>query len=72
LQVAFGQDYNAQQFLQAKRSRSIEEWLRDEFFEEHCHIFHDQPFIWHLWDGLKDGFHALVNYHRLDRKNLGL
>ena len=24
------------------------------------------PFIWHIWDGRKrDGFHALVNYHKL-------
>ncbi len=21
--------------------------------------------MWHVWDGLKDGFHALVNYHQL-------
>lgn len=44
---------------------SLEEWLRDGFFEEHCGIFHQRPFIWHIWDGRKDGFHALVNYHRL-------
>lgn len=23
-----------------------------------------------MWDGLKDGFAALVNYHQLDAKNL--
>jgi hypothetical protein len=23
-----------------------------------------------VWDGLKDGFAALVNYHKLDAKNL--
>jgi hypothetical protein len=45
-------------------------WLRDEFFEEHCKLFHQVPFIWHIWDGLKDGFHALINYHRLDRQSL--
>ena len=27
--------------------------------------FKNRPFIWHIWDGRKDGFHALVNYHRL-------
>jgi len=32
---------------------------------EHCKLFHHRPFIWHTWDGRKDGFHALVNYHRL-------
>ena len=25
---------------------------------------------WHIWDGQRDGFAALVNYHKLDRKNL--
>jgi hypothetical protein len=28
-------------------------------------LFHQRPFIWHIWDGLKGGFSALVNYHRL-------
>ena len=45
---------------------SLEEWLRDDFFAQHCAIFGSRPFIWHLWDGEKDGFHALVNYHKLD------
>ena len=44
---------------------SIEEWLQDRFFEEHCRHFRQRPFIWHVWDGRRDGFHALVNYHRL-------
>ena len=46
---------------------SLEDWLRDRFFLEHCKLFHNRPFIWHVWDGRKDGdgFHALVNYHRL-------
>ena len=44
----------------------LDEWLRNEFFEEHCKLFHERPFIWHIWDGRKrDGFHALVNYHKL-------
>ena len=44
----------------------LDDWLRNGFFEEHCKLFHDRPFIWHIWDGRKrDGFHALVNYHRL-------
>ena len=45
--------------------KSLEDWLRDHFFQEHCRLFHNRPFIWHIWDGRKDGFHALVNYHRL-------
>jgi hypothetical protein len=44
---------------------TIEDWLRDGFFQQHCELFHQRPFIWHIWDGLKDGFHALVNYHKL-------
>lgn len=44
---------------------SVDEWLRDRFFAEHCKLFHNRPFVWHVWDGLKDGFHALVNCHRL-------
>ena len=45
--------------------KSLEDWLRDRFFQEHSKLFHNRPFIWHVWDGRKDGFHALVNYHRL-------
>ena len=44
---------------------SIHDWLRDRFFEQHCKLFHNRPFVWHVWDGRRDGFHALVNYHRL-------
>jgi hypothetical protein len=44
----------------------LDDWLRNGFFEEHCKLFHDRPFVWHIWDGRKrDGFHALVNYHKL-------
>lgn len=50
--------------------RSLESWLRDKFFLQHCKLFHHRPFIWHIWDGLHDGFAALVNYHKLDAKLL--
>lgn len=50
--------------------KSLEVWLRDKFFEQHAKRFHHRPFLWHIWDGQKDGFAALVNYHRLDTKNL--
>ena len=49
---------------------TFEDWLRDDFFEQHCALFHQRPFIWHVWDGQKAGFHALVNYHRLDHGTL--
>jgi hypothetical protein len=70
LQAAFGEDYNITNLLAGKKSSTLEDWLRDEFFEEHCLIFQQRPFVWHIWDGLKDGFHALVNYHKLDHGNL--
>ena len=52
------------------KTETLEEWLRDEFFEQHCALFHQRPFIWHVWDGHKAGFNALVNYHKLDYTNL--
>lgn len=52
--------------LKGSKSKTLEDWLYDEFFEQHAKLFHDRPFIWHLWDGRSDGFHALVNYHKLD------
>lgn len=48
-----------------RRIDTIEDWLRDAFFQEHCRLFHQRPFVWHVWDGLREGFSALVNYHRL-------
>lgn len=45
--------------------QSLDEWLRDRFFEQHCDLFHQRPFVWHIWDGLRDGFNALVNCHTL-------
>jgi hypothetical protein len=51
------------------KSSTLEDWLRDEFFEQHSDLFHQRPFLWHLWDGRKDGFNALVNYHKLAAPN---
>lgn len=47
--------------------KPLEQWLRDGFFVQHCKLFHQRPFIWQIWDGRKDGFSALVNYHKLDK-----
>ncbi|MCL0047838.1 BREX-1 system adenine-specific DNA-methyltransferase PglX, partial [Dehalococcoidia bacterium] len=44
---------------------TLEIWLKDRFFEEHCKLFNDRPFIWHIWDGNPEGFHCLVNAHKL-------
>ena len=51
-------------------NRTLDAWLRDGFFEQHCKLFHHRPFIWQVTDGHKEGFSALVNYHRLDHKAL--
>ncbi len=73
LAAAYGEEWTAakeQELLSAaadgrRPPKSLNEWLRDRFFAEHCKLFHSRPFIWHIWDGRKDGFHALVNCHRL-------
>ena len=50
--------------------KTLETWLREKFFAQHCKLFQHRPFIWHIWDGLRDGFAALVNYHKLNSKLL--
>ncbi|MGP8289683.1 Eco57I restriction-modification methylase domain-containing protein [Vreelandella zhanjiangensis] len=75
LAEAYGDQWSA-----ATRSKLLESvdhtgkdlgsWLSDKFFAQHCKLFQNRPFIWHIWDGLKDGFSALVNYHKLDYKVL--
>ncbi len=75
LSAAFGGEWTAArqgELLEAVGygSKTLEEWLRNGFFEQHCQMFHQRPFIWQVWDGLRDGFSALVNYHRLYRPML--
>ena len=43
----------------------LSDWLRLNFFVEHCKLFQSRPFIWQIWDGNPQGFSALVNYHKL-------
>ena len=50
--------------------KTLETWLREKFFAQHSNLFRQRPFIWHICDGLRDGFAALVNYHKLDAKLL--
>jgi hypothetical protein len=45
---------------------TLESWVRDDFFAQHARQFGNRPFIWQVWDGRKDGFSVLLNYHRLD------
>ena len=69
LAAAFGDAWNdgvLAKLLAEADSPSLDDWLRNRFFEQHCKLFHHRPFVWHIWDGRKrDGFHALVNYHKL-------
>ncbi len=74
LAAAFGGEWSAAKQTELLTQvgygdKSLEEWLRDAFFEQHSELFHQRPFIWHIWDGLRDGFHSLVNYHKLAGPN---
>jgi hypothetical protein len=75
LQTVFGSEWNNQTISQlltkeGASSANLEDWLRKEFFVQHCKLFQNRPFIWHIWDGRNDGFSALVNYHKLTKDNL--
>jgi hypothetical protein len=75
LAVAYGDTWSTgkqDELLAAVGSagKDLATWLRDDFFKQHCRLFHNRPFIWHIWDGRKDGFSALVNYHRFDMARL--
>ncbi len=48
----------------------LESFLRNDFFASHSQLFHHRPFIWQIWDGRPDGFSVILNYHKLDRRNL--
>ena len=71
---AFGGEWSAQKLNELLASvdfagRSLDDWLRDGFFEQHCALFHQRPIVWQIWDGRKDGFSALVNYHQIAAPN---
>jgi hypothetical protein len=75
LAAAFGEEWSpareADLLVEVGYSgKSLEQWLREGFFEQHCQLFRHRPFVWHIWDGRRDGFSSLVNYHRLNRANL--
>jgi len=74
LAKAFGADWSAAKLVNLLTKagfagQPLTDWLRDGFFTQHCELFHQRPFVWHIWDGRQDGFHALVNYHRLAAPN---
>ena len=82
LAAAFGADWSdalerrlvaeADETLDKKTARdgALEAWVRDRAFRQHCALFGQRPFLWHISDGLKDGFSVFVHYHRLDQANL--
>ncbi|MDY7579304.1 N-6 DNA methylase [Herbaspirillum sp. RTI4] len=73
LQGAYGEAWNIHvqnELLKGVGASSLEVWLRDMFFDQHCKMFGHRPFVWQVWDGLKDGFSALINYHKLTADNL--
>ena len=70
IRTVWGPDYGEgtiRELLAAEEAKATDlgAWLSDEFFDGHCRLFHQMPFIWHIWDGLRGGFSALANYHRL-------
>lgn len=53
LVAAYEDDWKAgalDKLLTAVGSKSLDLWLRDKFFEQHCKLFQHRPFIWHIWD----------------------
>ncbi|MDI1316898.1 hypothetical protein [Flavobacterium sp.] len=75
LQAVFATEYTTKTIIEllskeGAKATNLEDWLRNEFFIQHCRLFQNRPFIWHIWDGRKDGFSVLVNYHTLDKENL--
>ena len=75
LAAAYGDDWSndilAQLLTAADHAgKTLDTWLREKFFVQHCKLFGNRPFVWQVWDGLRDGFAALVNYHTLDYKGL--
>jgi hypothetical protein len=75
LSKAFGADWTASGEAKLLKDAGCDgvplaQWLRDKFFEQHVARFQKRPFIWHVWDGHKDGFSALLNYHTLTKAKL--
>jgi hypothetical protein len=80
LAAAFGEEWSSAKerelllqtavaFDAKKAASDLGDWLRQNFFAEHCKLFQSRPFIWQIWDGNPHGFSALVNYHKLAAAN---
>jgi hypothetical protein len=80
LAAAFGEEWSSAKerellletavaYAAKKAAADLGDWLRQNFFAEHCKLFQSRPFIWQIWDGNPNGFSALVNYHKLAAPN---
>ena len=52
--AAFGDAWNdgvLSKLLSDVGSPDLDGWLRIRFFDQHCKLFRQRPFIWHIWDG---------------------
>jgi hypothetical protein len=63
------------ELLEQVGASSLEAWLRDKnakngFFGQHVSLFHNRPFLWLISDSRRDGFAAVVNYHKLTHGTL--
>ena len=68
LAASFGDAWNdgvLGKVLSEAGSSTLDDYLRHRFFDDHCKLFHHRPFVWHIHDGRRDGFQALVSYHKL-------
>jgi hypothetical protein len=76
LRAAYGKDWSESMLptllkdAACQAGATLEDWLRNQFFEQHYKLFQNRPFVWHIWDGRKDGFSVLVNYHKLNHQTL--
>lgn len=71
----WGDEYDGNTIAQlleqeGSKKKDLENYLRDDFWVQHCKLFKNRPFIWHIWDGRKDGFAVLMNYHQLNKGTL--
>ena len=56
LAAAYGEAWNdgiLSKLLAEVGSPNLDDWIRNRFFVQHCRLFHQRPFIWHIWDGRK-------------------
>jgi hypothetical protein len=75
LEASYGSEWSAATLSRLLKNsgcegKNLEYWLRNLFFSQHCELFGQRPFIWHIWDGLRDGFSVLINYHKFDSRLL--